>query len=86
MHPFGSHMLPGIFVGFAQNVGGLYNGDLFVVDWEDMAQAERASEIPIRRIKEKEVRPKFYGGKFRFPVKEGVLSQPLAPTRHRRPQ
>ena len=53
MHPFGNKTLPGLFLGYHQHPGGMYSGDMFLVDWEDLAKAERASDVPIRRIKEK---------------------------------
>ena len=57
MHPFGSKMLHGIFIGYYLEDGGRWhNGDLMVADWEDIGQAERASEIPIRRLHHKEVK------------------------------
>ena len=56
MHPFGTKLLPGIFIGYYLEDGGRWhpsNGDLFVADWEDIKSADRASEIPIRRISHK---------------------------------
>ncbi len=40
MHHFGSKLLPGLFIGYYQRPGGLWGGDLFVVDWQE---AERAA-------------------------------------------
>ena len=31
MHPFGSKLLPGLFIGYYQHPGGLWGGDLLVV-------------------------------------------------------
>ena len=76
MHPFGSKLLSGLFIGYYQQPGGLWGGDLFVVDWQELDRAERVSEIPIRRIKAKEVFPQLYNGKYRFPLAEGALRQP----------
>ena len=80
MHPFGGDLLPGIFMGYRQQCGGGYDGVMFVVDWEDMGNATTASQIQPRKIAEECVFPKMYNGKYRFPLKEGVLNQPLAPT------
>ena len=79
MHPMGPPKLRGIFMGYHLNEGGFFIGDALVADWEDIEQAERVSDIPIRRLKDKEVFPKMYNKTFRFPFKEGILSQiPLA--------
>ena len=76
MHPFGSKVLSGLFIGYYQQPGGLWGGDLLVVDWQELDRAERVAEIPIRRIKAKEVFPQLYNGKYRFPLAEGALRQP----------
>jgi transposase InsO family protein len=76
MHPFGAKTLSGLFIGYYQQPGGLWGGDLLVVDWQEFDRAERVAEVPIRRIKAKEVFPQLYNGKYRFPLAEGALRQP----------
>ena len=76
-HKFGSKMLPGIFIGYSQHAGGGWNGDLLVLDWEQMAKAERVCDVQIKRFKAAEVDViVFPDGSFRFPLAEGALSQP----------
>ena len=52
---YGEKQLSGIFIGYAQNAGGSWNGDLLVVNWHALEAAERASEVYVQRIKAKEV-------------------------------
>ena len=52
MHPLGGKLLPAIFLGYSQDSGGLWNGDLLLADWEDIGTAERMQVIPERRIKQ----------------------------------
>ena len=57
LHGFGSKVLSGIFMGYVQQAGGTWSGDLWVVDWEELEQAEHFSEVTIKRFKAEEVRP-----------------------------
>ena len=85
-HAFGSKLRRGIFLGYAQHAGGGWNGDLFVVDWEELAAAQHFSDIHIKRFKQKEVTAKLvavdchkaHNGAmaFRVPVADGMLRQP----------
>ena len=57
MHPFGTKLLPGIFIGYYLEDGGRWHptkGELLVADWEDINRADRASEIPIKGKNKKE--------------------------------
>ena len=40
-HKFGDKLLAGIFMGYDQRAGGGWSGDLLVVDWEELENAER---------------------------------------------
>ena len=43
LHAFGERVLPGIFIGYTMlhaACGGGWSGDLEIVDWEEIAQAE----------------------------------------------
>ncbi|MHC4951072.1 MAG: hypothetical protein ACYTEU_08835, partial [Planctomycetota bacterium] len=44
-HAFGSKMRRGIFLGYVQQAGGGWSGDLFIGDWEQIAGAEALSDI-----------------------------------------
>ena len=45
LHQFGSKVLSGIFLGYEQQEGGGWSGDLLVLDWEEIENAEH-SNIP----------------------------------------
>ena len=61
-HAFGSKVLPGIFLGYSQQAGGGWSGDLSIVDWGEMANAQSFSDIHIKRFQAKEVTPTMRGG------------------------
>ena len=79
MRPLGSKLLPGIFLGYYTRPGGLYDGDLFFADWDDIANAALASSIPIRRAKAWSYSRTCTPGKYSFPLAGGCLSQPPSP-------
>ena len=65
-----------IFVGYHQNAGGGWSGDVLIHDWEDIESATHSSDIHTKRFKAAEIKPVKVGGEFRFPLFEGDLSQP----------
>jgi len=75
-HQFGSKMLLGIFLGYDQQEGGGWSGDLLLLDWEELEHADHFSDVHIKRFKAAEVTAIKIGTLFRFPLAEGVLSQP----------
>ena len=75
-HQFGSKVLSGISLGYDQQEGGGWSGDLLVLDWEEIENAEHSSDISIKRFKASEVSAIKIGELFRFPLAEGVLRQP----------
>ena len=76
MHPLGPKLLPGIFIGYYLRPGGRYDGDMFIADWDDIKSSQNVIEIPVRRIKSAEIKPRYSNGKFMFPLAEGRLFQP----------
>ena len=56
-HEFGDKTLPGIFFGYHQKKGGKYSGDVYIVDWEQMAEADYISQVHVKRFKASEVIP-----------------------------
>ena len=54
-HAFSSKDLPGIFLGYEQQAGGGFSGNLLVVDWEEMFGAPTIGSIHIKVIKHQEV-------------------------------
>ena len=76
LHQFGSKLLSGIFLGYEQQEGGGWSGDLLVLDWEEIEQAEHFSDIHIKRFKASEVETSKLSGNFRFPLAEGLIRQP----------
>ena len=86
LHKFGSNMLPGIFLGYVQQSGGGWSGDLRVLDQEQIENALDISEIHERRLKAAEVEVLMDGENFRFPLADGSLKQPDVPVRIARPR
>ena len=76
LHKLGGKLLSGVFVGYSQQVGGGWSGDLLVIDWEELENADNVSEVYIKRFAHPEVFPTKSGDQFRFPLKEGALRQP----------
>jgi len=75
-HKFSDKMFPGIFVGYAQESGGDWNGDLLLADWENIESVEHVSQILVKRFKASEVEVVLRDGKFIYPLAEGDLCQP----------
>ena len=71
---FGSNNLDGIFVGYSQHAGGGWDGDLLIVDWDELAEAEFSYQVAVKRFKAPEVTILKFGDKFRFPLAEGMLN------------
>ena len=63
LHQFGPKVLPGIFLGYALNAGGVWKGDILVADLEELEQMD-ASEIHARRLNAKEVLTPMIGDNF----------------------
>ena len=89
VHPLGSKLLSGIFLGYYLKPGGLYDGDLFYADWEDFEKADSVSFIPLRRVKAAELFPVMCSRNLKFPLADGRVTQPPSPfcvdrTRNRR--
>jgi hypothetical protein len=76
VHKYGDKTLPGIFVGYSMHSGGRWPGDLLVLDWSELEDAETARDIYFKRVKAKEVNVVKLNGKLRFPLAEGALRQP----------
>jgi len=76
LHQFGSKVISGIFLGYEQQEGGGWSGDLLVLDWEEIENASHFSDIHIKRFKHSEVSTAKVGDNFRFPLAEGVIRQP----------
>ena len=67
----GKKTLLGIHAGYSQRHGGGWNEDLLIYDQEEIAAAENASEVYIKRISHKTVFPIKEGGEFTFPLARG---------------
>ena len=55
LHKMGKKMLPGIFLGYEQRAGGGWTGNFFVVDWNELENAEHVSEVHKKTIDAREV-------------------------------
>ena len=76
LHQFGSKVISGIFLGYEQQDGGGWSGDLLVLDWGEIENASHFNDIHIKRFKQSEVNAPKVGDNFRFPLAEGVIRQP----------
>ena len=45
---YGSKALHGFFIGYDQRAGGSWSGDLYVADWDEIENADMASDGPGR--------------------------------------
>ena len=50
-HKYGDKMLPGIFVGYDIKAGGKWSGDVLVIDWDELQEAENVNEVYPKRFK-----------------------------------
>ena len=55
LHAFGKKTHTGIFIGYVQHAGGGWTGDVRVIDWQEVEQAQRRTDIHIKRMKADEV-------------------------------
>ena len=71
IHQFGKKVLPGLFLGYALYLGGIWKGDVLVANIEELETMD-ASEIHAKRHIAKEVIfPK--QGEFIFPIADGRI-------------
>ena len=75
IHQFGKKVLPGLFLGYALYVEGIWKGDVLVADLEELETMD-ASEIYSKRLNAKEVKFPKEKGEFIFPIADGRI-QPL---------
>ena len=68
---FGAKVLPGIFLGYALYVGGIWKGDIMVADIEELEEMD-ASELHARKLSAKGVLTPQRSGNFTFPVADGT--------------
>ena len=67
--------MPGVFLGYSQQAGGGWSGDLLLADWEALSACTDVKDFPIKRFKHKEVTPIMDGDSFRFPAAEAKRKQ-----------
>ena len=72
IHQFGKKVLPGLFLGYALYAGGIWKGDVLVVDLEELETMD-ASEIYSKRLNAKEVIFPKEKGEFIFPIAGGRI-------------
>ena len=78
-------VLSGVFLGYEQQEGGGWNGDLAALDWEQIDNVERFSDVHTKRFKAAEIDVVRVGTDLRFPLAEGILRQPGS-DRHKAPR
>ena len=72
IHQFGKKVLPGLFLGYALYVEGIWKGDVLVADLEELETMD-ASEIYSKRLNAKEVIFPKDNGEFIFPIADGRI-------------
>ena len=72
LHQFGPKVLPGIFLGCALYVGGIWKGDIVVAEIEEVEEMD-ASERHASRLNAKEVLTPMKSDNFIFPVADGTV-------------
>ena len=72
LHQFGPKVLPGMFLGYALHVVGIWKGDILNADIEELEQMD-ASETHARRLNAKEVSTPMKGDKNIFPIADGTV-------------
>ena len=72
IHQFGKKVLPGLFLGYALYAGGIWKGDIFVADIEELETMD-ASEIYSKRLNAKEVMFLKENGNFIVPAADGRI-------------
>ena len=75
IHQFGKKVLPGLFLGYALYVGGIWKSDMMVADIEE-SETMDASEIYSERPNAKEVMFPREKGEIIFPVADGRIKLP----------
>ena len=86
-HKLGTKLLQGIFMGYVQHAGGGWQGDLKVIDANEMDEAERVGQVNVKRFKAAEVFVDYRTasgssatsrdqGNMYFPLAEGSIGQP----------
>ena len=80
---FGSKLLPGIFIGYVQHSGCGWQGDLRILDQEEISRVEHWHQVQDhRRVKASEVQVLSQDGKFLLPIADGSLNSPNTPRLH----
>ena len=72
IHQFGKKVLPGLFLGYALYVGGIWKGDVLVSDLEELETMD-ASDIYSKRLNAKEVIFPKEKEEFIFPIADGRI-------------
>ena len=85
LHVFGEIVLSGVFLGYEQQEGGGWSGDLCILNWGETENGQHFSDMHIKRFKSTEVLAVQDGDTFRFPLAKGVLRQP-GTSRHKEPR
>ena len=65
-------------MGYSQQHGGGGNGDLLILDQEDIAEADSVKDVYLKRIPASQVNVVLVQGRYRFPFISGELRQPDA--------
>ena len=80
IHQFGKRVLPGLFLGYALYVGGIWKGDLLIADLAELETMD-ASEIVSKRLNAQEAIFPNEKGEIIFPIAGGRI-KPLEEIRN----
>ena len=75
---FGPKTLDGIFFGYEEFAGGDFSGNCYVASWNQFNNAQAATEINLRTIVSHNVKPLTSEGRYIFPLRAGMVSQPIS--------
>jgi hypothetical protein len=84
VHKFGEKVLRGIITGYEQRAGGGWTGNMRFVDWEELEEAENATDVLVKTMNMKQITMiKNSKDAFVFPLVEKALTQPGIPPKER---
>ena len=76
LHQMAEKTLQGIFAGYKQQAGGGFSGELIILDWDNLNEANTVGQVYERSIPHTEVFLELVNDQFHFPLASGDLNQP----------
>ena len=76
VHQMADKYMCGISAGYKQHAAGRWAKNLKVIDWDELNESERISQVYLRDLSADQVWPQMKEGRFIFPSMNGDLNQP----------